>query len=46
MVQRARGVWLYPTGWADVGYSPAEVVVKEVKEGRGSTVRSFARSLC
>lgn len=29
------GVWLYPTGWADVGYSAAEVVVKEVKEETG-----------
>lgn len=36
MVQRAdSGVWLYPTGWADVGYSPSEVVVKEVKEETG-----------
>src|SRR5207302_4944974 len=24
------GVWLYPVGWADVGYSPSEVAVKEV----------------
>ena len=31
----ASGVWLYPTGWADVGYSAAEVVVKEVKEETG-----------
>ncbi len=29
------GVWLYPTGWADVGYSAAEVVVKEVLEETG-----------
>ena len=29
------GIWLYPTGWADVGYSPAEVVVKEVYEETG-----------
>ncbi|MGE0140899.1 MAG: NUDIX hydrolase N-terminal domain-containing protein [Ilumatobacteraceae bacterium] len=29
------GVWLYPTGWADVGYSPAEVAVKEVYEETG-----------
>ena len=29
------GVWLYPTGWADVGYSPAEVAVKEVLEETG-----------
>lgn len=36
LVQRAdSGVWLYPTGWADVGYSPAEVAVKEVKEEAG-----------
>src|ERR1039458_8069863 len=31
LVQRAdSGAWLYPTGWADVGYSAAEVAVKEV----------------
>jgi hypothetical protein len=31
LVQRKdSGVWLYPTGWADVGYSPAEVAMKEV----------------
>jgi ADP-ribose pyrophosphatase YjhB (NUDIX family) len=36
LIQRAdSGVWLYPTGWADVGYSPAEVVVKEVYEETG-----------
>ena len=36
LVQRADcGVWLYPTGWADVGYSPAEVAVKEVAEETG-----------
>lgn len=36
LVQRAdSGFWLYPTGWADVGYSPSEVVVKEVKEETG-----------
>jgi ADP-ribose pyrophosphatase YjhB (NUDIX family) len=29
------GFWLYPTGWADVGYSPAEVAVKEVAEETG-----------
>ncbi len=31
------GIWLYPTGWADVGYSPAEVAVKEVLEETGIT---------
>ena len=36
LIQRAdSGVWLYPTGWADVGYSPAEVAVKEVLEETG-----------
>lgn len=36
LVQRAdSGVWLYPTGWADIGYSPAEVAVKEVREETG-----------
>ena len=36
LVKRApSGVWLYPTGWADVGYSAAEVVVKEVHEETG-----------
>ena len=36
LVHRAdSGVWLYPTGWADVGYSPSEVVVKEVHEETG-----------
>lgn len=29
------GIWLYPTGWADIGYSPAEVAVKEVLEETG-----------
>jgi len=32
------GAWLYPTGWADVGYSAAEVAVKEVAEETGLAV--------
>ena len=32
------GIWLYPTGWADVGYSPSEVAIKEVKEETGIDV--------
>jgi len=40
LVQRKdSGVWLYPTGWADVGYSPAEVAVKEVEEETGIECR-------
>src|SRR5437870_3046400 len=36
LVQRAdSGVWLYPTGWADVGYSASEVAIKEVEEETG-----------
>lgn len=39
LIKRAdSGVWLYPTGWADVGYSAAEVVVKEVREETGIEV--------
>jgi ADP-ribose pyrophosphatase YjhB (NUDIX family) len=39
LVQRwDSGVWLYPTGWADVGYSAAEVAAKEVAEETGITV--------
>jgi len=36
LVKRAdSGVWLYPTGWADIGYSASEVAVKEVLEETG-----------
>ena len=36
LVQRAdSGIWLYPTGWADIGYSASEVAVKEVGEETG-----------
>jgi len=39
LVQRAdNNVWLYPTGWADVGYSASEVAVKEVFEETGMEV--------
>ena len=39
LVQRAdNGVWLYPTGWADVGYSASEVAVKEVFEETGMEI--------
>ncbi|MCL4449053.1 MAG: NUDIX hydrolase N-terminal domain-containing protein [Actinobacteria bacterium] len=40
LIKRAdSGIWLYPTGWADIGYSPAEVVIKEVKEETGIDVK-------
>ena len=36
LIRRAdSGMWLYPTGWCDVGYSAPEVVVKEVEEETG-----------
>jgi 8-oxo-dGTP pyrophosphatase MutT (NUDIX family) len=39
LTQRAdSGWWLYPVGWADVGYSPSEVAVKEVYEETGLEV--------
>lgn len=39
LTQRAdSGVWLYPVGWADVGYSPSEVAIKEVLEETGIEV--------
>ena len=39
LIRRAdSGVWLFPTGWADVGYSPAEVAEKEVHEETGIEV--------
>ena len=40
LVQRAdSGIWLYPTGWADVGYSASEIAVKEVREETGIVCR-------
>ncbi len=39
LVRRAdSGIWLYPTGWADIGYSASEVAVKEVAEETGIEV--------
>ncbi|HEY1741322.1 MAG TPA: NUDIX hydrolase N-terminal domain-containing protein [Acidimicrobiia bacterium] len=36
LTQRAdSGWWLYPVGWADIGYSPSEVAMKEVHEETG-----------
>lgn len=36
--ERADGMWAIPGGWADVGYSPSENAVKEVKEETGLDV--------
>lgn len=38
--ESADGRWSLPGGWADVGYSPAETVVKEVKEETGLEVKA------
>lgn len=39
LIKRAdSGFWLFPTGWADIGYSASEIVVKEVKEETGIDV--------
>lgn len=33
--EKTDGAWALPGGWADVGYSPYEVAVKEIKEETG-----------
>jgi ADP-ribose pyrophosphatase YjhB (NUDIX family) len=38
LIERPSHQWLFPTGWADVGYSPAQVAVKEVREETGMEV--------
>jgi ADP-ribose pyrophosphatase YjhB (NUDIX family) len=39
LTQRSdHGFWLYPVGWADVGYSAAEIAVKEAYEETGIEV--------
>ena len=39
LVQRSdNGYWTLPTGWSDIGLSPAEVAAKEVLEETGLTV--------
>jgi ADP-ribose pyrophosphatase YjhB (NUDIX family) len=39
LVQRLdRGTWFLPGGWADVGYPPSEIAVKEVREETGLIV--------
>ena len=33
--EQVDGKWTIPGGWADIGYSPSEVVVKEIQEETG-----------
>ncbi|MFN8251719.1 MAG: NUDIX hydrolase [Ferruginibacter sp.] len=36
--EMADGKWALPGGWADIGYSPAEVIIKEFREEAGLQV--------
>lgn len=36
--ERADGLWALPGGWADIGFTPSEVAVKEVREETGLDV--------
>ncbi len=38
LIQRPEGGWIFPTGWADIGYAPAQVAAKEVREETGLLV--------
>ncbi len=38
--EKVDGCWSLPGGWADVGYTPAEVAVKEVQEETGLIVKT------
>jgi ADP-ribose pyrophosphatase YjhB (NUDIX family) len=38
--ERADGLWTLPGGWADVGQSPGEAVVKEIREESGYLTRA------
>ncbi|BFT69995.1 NUDIX hydrolase [Paenibacillus sp. P36] len=37
--ERADGAWALPGGWADIGYTPSEVAVKETREEAGYQVK-------
>jgi len=37
--EKIDGRWSIPGGWADVGYSPSEIAVKEAKEEAGADVK-------
>lgn len=38
--ERIDGCWSLPGGWADIGYTPSEVAVKETREEAGAEVRA------
>lgn len=37
--EKLDGVWALPGGWADIGFSPGEIAVKEIQEEAGLVVR-------
>jgi ADP-ribose pyrophosphatase YjhB (NUDIX family) len=37
--EKADALWALPGGWADIGYTPGEMAVKEVKEEAGLDVK-------
>ena len=39
--EKVDGCWSLPGGWADVGYTPSEVAVKEVREETGLEVKTI-----
>lgn len=38
--EKVDGCWSLPGGWADIGYTPAEVAIKEVQEETGLDVKT------
>ena len=38
--EMADGKWTLPGGWADIGYSPAEVIEKEFREETGLVIKA------
>lgn len=37
--EKLDGAWALPGGWADIGFSPGEIAVKEIQEEAGLVVR-------
>jgi ADP-ribose pyrophosphatase YjhB (NUDIX family) len=37
--EKIDGAWALPGGWADIGYSPSEIAVKEIQEEAGFEVK-------